>query len=76
LIWPPAEVFAKAQAKVLQGAVRLQGFWSLPTPDTQVRVAPPACAMVQPKKNMPNAIIVFIMNVILLIFLSSPLFRL
>jgi hypothetical protein len=28
-----------APAKVLQGAVRLHGFASSPTPDTQVRVA-------------------------------------
>src|ERR1700752_318367 len=38
-ISPPAAVFEMAPAKVLQGAVRLQGFTSSPTPDTQVRVA-------------------------------------
>jgi hypothetical protein len=38
-ISPPAAVFDIAPAKVLQGAVRLQGFTSSPTPDTQVRVA-------------------------------------
>src|SRR5215468_12239153 len=39
LISPPAAVFEIAPAKVLQGAVRLQGSASLPRPDTQVRVA-------------------------------------
>src|SRR5436853_404764 len=41
-ISPPAAVFEIAPAKVLHGAVRLQGFASSPTPDTQVRVA---CAL-------------------------------
>src|SRR5437868_1508252 len=38
-ISPPAAVFEMAPANVLQGAVRLQGLTSSPTPDTQVRVA-------------------------------------
>ena len=42
LISPPAAVFEMAPANVLHGAVRLQGFASSPTPDTQVRVA---CAL-------------------------------
>jgi len=42
LISPPAAVFEIAPAKVLQGAVRLQGLASSPTPETQVRVA---CAL-------------------------------
>src|SRR5678816_1658998 len=41
-ISPPAAVLEIALAKVLQGAVRLQGLTSSPTPDTQVRVA---CAL-------------------------------
>ena len=41
-ISPLMEVFEIAPAKVLQGAVRLHGFRSSPTPETQVRVA--ACA--------------------------------
>src|SRR5215212_8131792 len=41
-ISPFAEVFEMAPAKVLQGAVRLHGFRSSPTPETQVRVC--ACA--------------------------------
>src|SRR5882762_3968150 len=39
---PPAMVFEIAPAKVLQGAVRLHGLTSSPTPETQVRVA---CAL-------------------------------
>src|ERR1700716_417173 len=38
-ISPPAAVFEIAPEKVLQGAVRLHGLTSSPTPDTQVRVA-------------------------------------
>src|SRR5437660_2747165 len=38
-ISPPAAVFEIAPANVLQGAVRLQGLASSPTPDTQVRDA-------------------------------------
>ena len=39
LISPPAAVFEIAPANVLHGAVRLHGLTSLPTPETQVRVA-------------------------------------
>src|SRR3954466_13548521 len=39
LISPPLAVLEIAPAKVLQGAVRLHGLASSPTPDTQVRVA-------------------------------------
>ncbi len=38
-ISPPAAVFEMAPANVLQGAVRLHGFTSSPTPETHVRVA-------------------------------------
>src|SRR5437588_10184949 len=38
-ISPPAAVLEMAPAKVLQGAVRLQGLASSPTPDTHVRLA-------------------------------------
>src|SRR5258706_12785485 len=38
-ISPSTAVFEIAPANVLQGAVRLQGLASSPTPDTQVRVA-------------------------------------
>src|ERR1700694_5022825 len=39
LISPKAAVFEMLPAKVLHGAVRLQGLTSSPTPDTQVRDA-------------------------------------
>src|SRR5690349_2711491 len=39
LISPLAAVLEMAPAKVLQGAVRLQGLRSSPTPETQVRLA-------------------------------------
>jgi hypothetical protein len=39
LISPFVAVFDIAPAKVLHGAVRLQGLTSSPTPDTQVRDA-------------------------------------
>src|SRR5277367_6075626 len=39
LISPAAAVLEMAPAKVLHGAVRLQGLASSPTPETQVRVA-------------------------------------
>src|SRR5688572_26571156 len=39
LISPAAAVLEIAPANVLQGAVRLQGLTSSPTPDTHVRVA-------------------------------------
>jgi hypothetical protein len=39
LILPAAAVFEIAPANVLQGAVRLHGLASSPTPETQVRVA-------------------------------------
>src|SRR4051794_17722829 len=42
LIVPAGAVFEIAPAKVLQGAVRLHGLASSPTPETQVRVA---CAL-------------------------------
>src|SRR5665213_646696 len=43
LISPPAAVLEIAPGKVLQGAVRLHGLTSSPTPEIQVRVAC-ACA--------------------------------
>src|SRR5215475_6802534 len=39
LISPPVAVFEIAPGNVLQGAVRLQGLASSPTPETHVRVA-------------------------------------
>src|SRR5688572_16983506 len=50
LIMPPAAVLLIAPAKVLQGAVRLHGLTSSPTPDTQVRVA---CALAGATRQSP-----------------------
>jgi hypothetical protein len=52
LISPPEAVLEIAPAKVLHGAVRLQGLASSPTPDTHVRVA---CAFVGDVKNIQIA---------------------
>src|ERR1700742_1877762 len=54
-ISPPAAVFAIAPGKVLQGAVRLHGLTSSPTPEIQVRVAC-ACADVASNAGAQNAI--------------------
>ncbi|HLZ67501.1 MAG TPA: hypothetical protein VKQ29_14810 [Aliidongia sp.] len=51
LISPDAAVLEMAPAKVLHGAVRLQGLTSSPTPDTQVRVA---CAEAVPWPRKRN----------------------
>src|ERR1700733_4754413 len=56
-ISPPAAVFEMAPAKVLQGAVRLHGLASSPTPEIQVRVAC-ACAGAiarPPRKSAPRS---------------------
>ena len=52
-IYPKADVLEMAPAQVWHGAVRLQGLASLPTPDTQVRVAcAKACS--ERKADEPN----------------------
>src|SRR4051794_31964663 len=53
LISPPPAVLEMAPAKVLHGAVRLQGFASSPTPETQVRVA---CALAGATLNIAATI--------------------
>src|SRR5258708_20403237 len=53
-ISPPAAVFEIAPAKVLQGAVRLHGLASSPTPDTQVRLA---CAWAPPAHTQNASIV-------------------
>ena len=55
-ISPPAAVFEIAPAKVLQGAVRLHGLTSSPTPDTHVRVACAAAgvAIAATNANVPR----------------------
>src|ERR1700756_3544208 len=51
-ISPPAAVFEIAPANVLQGAVRLHGFASSPTPETHVRLA---CAYAADVANADKA---------------------
>src|SRR5207248_11654656 len=68
-ISPPAAVFEIAPAKVLQGAVRLQGLTSSPTPDTHVRVAC-AWASVLQAKQTTNTASVLNNNFILVIIVS------
>ena len=48
LMMPGLAVFEIAPAKVLHGAVRLHGSASLPTPETQVRVACACASVVMP----------------------------
>src|SRR5579864_5756144 len=50
-ISPPAAVLEIAPAKVLHGAVRLQGFASSPTPETQVRLAWACTGIALTRKN-------------------------
>src|SRR5437588_6092275 len=57
-ISPPAAVLEVAPAKVLHGAVRLQGLASSPTPDTQVRVAW-ALIIAVPNTRTPKRLITF-----------------
>src|SRR5438477_3787925 len=54
-ISPPAAVLEIAPAKVLQGAVRLHGLASSPTPETQVRLAW-ACIITVPNTSSPNTV--------------------
>jgi hypothetical protein len=56
LISPPMKVLLYAPAKVLHGAVKLQGSMSFPVPDTHVRVAcPNAGAALTPKASTPKS---------------------
>src|SRR3989442_10432633 len=67
-ISPPMNVLEMAPAKVLQGAVRLHGLASSPTPDTHVRVAW-ALKSVGPNKTiakLPNRLILRIWNFLLI----------
>src|SRR5437016_2452676 len=65
-ISPPAAVLEMAPAKVLQGAVRLQGLASSPTPETQVRLAWPCI------NKLPQATNVKMVNI--LVFMVELLF--
>jgi hypothetical protein len=68
-ISPHSAVFEIAPAKVLQGAVRLQGLASSPTPDTHVRHAC-ACAIELQAKQITDTAIKFKNSLILVIILS------
>src|SRR3954466_8819920 len=72
-ISPPAAVFEMAPAKVLQGAVRLHGLTSSPTPDTQVRVA---CAWAMDANANINVAITSNLIVNRNLFIWSLLFQL
>jgi hypothetical protein len=74
LISPPAAVFDIAPANVLQGAVRLQGLASSPTPDTHVLVAC-ACACAPQNKQTVNTAIIFRASLVLLISISFVVFQ-
>src|SRR3989442_7937169 len=65
-ISPHSAVFEIAPAKVLQGAVRLQGLASSPTPDTHVRHAC-ACAIELQAKQIADTAIKFKNSLILVI---------
>src|SRR5438270_12213246 len=71
-ISPQSAVFEMAPAKVLQGAVRLHGLASSPTPDTQVRLAW-ACIITVPKMSRHNAANRFVFFIVRLFL--SPLKR-
>src|SRR3954454_5762500 len=72
LISPPAAVLEMAPAKVLQGAVRLQGFTSSPTPETHVRLACPYMKPV-PSTRIASNLTTFIF-ILLLFPLSETLY--
>src|SRR5688500_1082196 len=61
LISPPVAVFEMAPANVLQGAVRLHGLASSPTPDTQVRVACALAAVLRQSTANADPNIIFFM---------------
>src|SRR6185369_2986664 len=60
-ISPPSTVFEMAPAKVLHGAVRLQGLASSPTPETQVRDACAATSVLitSKKATVKKAVLAF-----------------
>jgi hypothetical protein len=67
-ISPPAAVLEIAPAKVLHGAVRLQGFASSPTPDTQVREAWPYSMVVPSNTTTTDSLVLLIFIVLFLPF--------
>src|SRR5215469_4000598 len=73
-ISPPGAVLEIAPANVLQGAVRLQGFASSPTPDTQVRVAW-ALISVVPNKTIARAPSKLILRMLIFLLVLLSKFR-
>src|ERR1051325_6994245 len=65
-ISPPAAVLEIAPAKVLQGAVRLQGLASSPTPETHVRLAWPYII------PAPSTVKISNFTALIFIFILSP----
>src|SRR6266571_4522505 len=78
-ISPPVAVFEIAPAKVLQGAVRLHGLTSSPTPETHVRLACACTKEVVARAKTTRAITLnakrnlFIANLLLISDLSDDL---
>src|ERR1700742_3839853 len=70
LISPDAAVFEIAPAKVLQGAVRLHGLASSPTPDTHVLDACACAADANARVNTRNASALMVNRVFFM--LKSP----
>src|SRR5579872_3516225 len=73
-ISPPAVVCEMAPAKVLHGAVRLQGFASSPTPETHVRVDWALAAKLNAIKRVAANIRILWLRIFigLLLFLFGP----
>src|SRR5947199_4373074 len=69
-ISPLTAVFETAPAKVLQGAVRLHGLTSSPTPDTHVRVACACAAVAKARVKARNANALRVKRVIFMV--KSP----
>src|SRR5260370_28148056 len=63
-ISPPGAVFEMAPAHVLQGAVRLHGLASSPTPATQVRLSC-ACNIVVPSSTIAKRVITLIFFILM-----------
>src|SRR2546423_12163030 len=72
-ISPPTAVFEMAPAKVLQGAVRLHGLASSPSPETQVRVA---CAWTKAVVAKAKTTKARALNVKLFLFIATLLKKL
>jgi hypothetical protein len=72
LISPPAAVLLIAPAKVLHGAVRLHGFASSPTPETQVRVACAARGAAEAKSIVVARSLLVVLSIVHFNVTASP----